>query len=295
MYESFYGLRERPFALTPDPAFLCLTRQHAMALTLLEYGLASHAGFCLVTGNVGSGKTTLIRHWLNRLDAADTVVGLITNTNRGFGKLLQWVCLAFGLEHRGLDDAALYETFVDFLVRQYALGKRVTLIVDEAQNLDAPQLEELRVLSNINADKHLVLQTFLVGQPELRETLRRPELRQFAQRISVEYHIGGLSIAEAHHYVRHRLQVAGGRVDLIQDDAVDVAHLGSAGVPRLINQLCDSALVYGFSDQLPQVGVETMLQVIRDRQRGGLWPVNVSAARARLAKAQKSQLLRSAT
>jgi len=277
MYETFYGLREKPFSLTPDPAFLYPTRQHLMALTMLEYGLANHAGFCLVTGEVGSGKTTLIRHWLNQLDKS-TTVGLISNTNRSFGKLLQWVCLAFGLEHQGKNDAELYETFVGFLVSQYGLGKRVTLIVDEAQNLDLAMLEELRVLSNINADKHLVLQTFLVGQPELRETLKQPALRQFAQRISVDYHLPVLSVVEAYHYVRHRLQVAGGSPDLIRGDAIHVAHTAAGGVPRLINQLCDTALVYAFSDQLPCVELKMMQQVIADRQRGGLWPVTAGSA-----------------
>lgn len=272
MYEEFYGLREKPFALNPDPAFLYPTRAHLMALTVLEYGLANHAGFCVVTGEVGCGKTTLIRHWLNQVEKTATV-GLITNTNRSFGKLLQWVCVAFGLAHAGKDDAALYETFVAFLVEQYGRGRRVTLIVDEAQNLDLPMLEELRVLSNINADKHLVLQTFLVGQPELRETLRQPALRQLAQRISVDYHLPALSVPDAYNYVRHRLDKAGGRADLIRGEAILEAHGAAGGVPRLINQLCDTALVYGFSEQLPHVDAELMRHVIADRRNGGLWPV----------------------
>ncbi len=272
MYEKFFGLHEKPFSLTPDPAFLYPTRTHLMALTLLEYGIANQSGFCVVTGEVGCGKTTLIRHWLNQLDAS-VVVGLISNTNRSFGKLLQWVCVAFGLEHAGKDDAALYETFVGFLVEQYGLGRRVTLIVDEAQNLDIQMLEELRVLSNINADKHMVLQTFLVGQPELRETLRQPALRQLAQRISVDYHLPVLSQMDAYSYVRHRLQVAGGSPDLVQGDAIRLAHAAAGGVPRLINQLCDTALVYAYSDQVPSVKAELMEQVISDRRQGGLWPI----------------------
>lgn len=280
MYETFYGLREKPFALTPDPAFLYPTRQHLMALTMLEYGLANHAGFCLVTGEIGSGKTMLIRRWLSQVGGS-TTVGLISNTNRSFGKLMQWVCLAFGLAHKGKDDAEMYETFVEFLVSQYGLGKRVTLIVDEAQNLDLSMLEELRVLSNINADKHLVLQTFLVGQPELRDTLKQPALRQFAQRISVDYHLPALSLIESYHYVRHRLEVAGGSPDLILGSAIQAAHAAAGGIPRLINQLCDTALVYAFSDQLASVEAETMRQVIADRRRGGLWPgVTAEAAKA---------------
>ena len=276
MYESFYGLRAKPFALTPDPAFLYLTRKHLMVLTLLEYGLTNQAGFCLVTGEVGSGKTTLIHHWINQIKG-DTVVGLISNTNRSFGKLLQWVCLAFGLEYRNKDDAELYDTFVSFLIQQYGMGKRVALFVDEAQNLSVDMLEELRVLSNINADMHLVLQTFLVGQPELRKTLKKPALRQFAQRISFDYHLTVLTASETHDYVRHRLKVAGGSPDLFDDEAIQCAYTAAAGVPRLINQLCDTALVYAFSDELPAVEASLMEQVVKDRQEGGLWPVKPKA------------------
>ena len=145
--------------------------------------------FLLITGEVGSGKTTLIRHLLGRLDK-DLTVGLISNTSRDSGRLLQWVCSAFGLDVAGKDDVALYHPFIDFVVEEYARGRRVLLIVDEAQNLGRNRLEELRVLSNVNVDKHLVLQTVLVGQPELRDMMRTPQLRQFAQRIGADYHIG---------------------------------------------------------------------------------------------------------
>ena len=169
MYESFYGLKEKPFALTPDPQFLYFAPPHRKALTMLEYSLASEAAFCLISGEVGSGKTTLIRHLLTNIEQT-TTVGLISNTSFNFGRLLQWICMSFGLEHSGKDEVALYELFTRFLIDEYAKGHKVVLIVDEAQNLGAVRLEELRVLSNINADKHLLLQTILVGQPELRGT-----------------------------------------------------------------------------------------------------------------------------
>jgi general secretion pathway protein A len=271
MYESHYGLREKPFTLVPDPAFLYPSRHHQFALMMLEYAVMNRASFSLLTGEVGAGKTLLIRRLLAQL-GEDVRVALISNTNRSFGKLLQWICLACELEYRGKDDLELYDLFVDFLLRQYTEGRRVLLIVDEAQNLDPLLLEELRVLSNVNADRHLVLQTILVGQPELRDTLRRADLRQFAQRISVDYHLPTLTLQEGRSYVAHRLRVAGGRPDLFDEAAIDLAWTRSGGVPRLLNQLCDIALVYGFAEQRQRIDLELMTQVIADRTVGGIFP-----------------------
>jgi general secretion pathway protein A len=271
LYEDFYGLREAPFTLTPDPAFLYRSRQHNFAFTLLRYGIVSRASFCLLSGEVGSGKTLLVRQLLSSLDQ-EICVGVIENTSRHFGRLLPWICLAFGLPHEGKDDPSLYRTFVEFVARERAAGRNVVLIVDEAQNLGPDMLEELRVLSNINIGRDAALQIFLVGQPELRDMLRLPQLRQFAQRISIDFHLEPLSLAEAHAYVRHRLTIAGGKPDLISAGAVDLLHALTAGVPRLINQLCDTALVYGFSDQRPSIDAELMAQVIADRTAGGVFP-----------------------
>ncbi len=188
MYQEFYKLRELPFQLTPDPAFLYLSRQHRFAMTLLRYGLASGTGFCLLTGEVGSGKTLLVRHLLKSLEEYVSV-GFIANTSRKLGRLLPWICLAYNLDYQNKDDTVLYQLFVNYVMREYAAGRRVVLIVDEAQNLSVEMLEELRVLSNINSDKHLVFQTFLVGQPELRDFLKLPQLRQFAQRICMDYQL----------------------------------------------------------------------------------------------------------
>jgi general secretion pathway protein A len=271
LYETFYKLREAPFTLTPDPAFLYRSRQHNFAFTLLRYGIVSRASFCLLSGEVGSGKTLLVRQLLGSLER-EICVGLIANTSRQFGRLLPWVCLAFGLPHEGKDDPALYRLFVEFVTREQAAGRSVVLIVDEAQNLGPEMLEELRVLSNLNTGKDTALQIFLVGQPELRDMLRLPQLRQFAQRISIDYHLMPLSLPEAHAYVRHRFTVAGGDPDLISAGAVDLVHASTAGIPRLINQLCDTALVYGFSDQRPSIDADLMAQVIADRTAGGVFP-----------------------
>jgi type II secretory pathway predicted ATPase ExeA len=269
MYEAFYGLREKPFSLMPDTQFLYRSPKHLVGLLMLEYGLLNQAGFVVLTGEVGCGKTLLIRQLLSRRDEA-IKVGVISNANHAFGNLLQWICLAYGLQYRGKCDAELYEMFASFLVTEQAAGRRVVLIVDEAQNLGPAKLEELRVLSNLNTDSHLLLQIILVGQPELREQLQRTELRQFAQRIGVDHHLPPLSTVEARRYIWHRLRVAGGRLGLIDLAAVDLVCTASRGVPRLINQLCDSALVYGYAERQRIVDRNLVLQVVRDRAAGGL-------------------------
>jgi general secretion pathway protein A len=269
MYESYYGLKERPFALTPDPQFIFLALPHRQALTYLEFSLAHDAGFCLITGEVGAGKTTLIHHLLKSVDRTVTV-GLVSNTSRNFGRLLQWVCMTFGLEHSGKDEVSLYDLFTRFLIDEYAKGHKVVLIVDEAQNLGPARLEELRVLSNINAGKHLLLQTILVGQPQLRALIRAPELLQFEQRIGADCHIGALSADEARHYVQHRLRVAGGCVSLFTHTAIKLAYQNSKGIPRLINHYCDRALVYGYADRAARIDHELMADAIEDRRSSGL-------------------------
>ena len=269
MYEAFYGFRERPFTLSPDPRFMYLAPPHRRALTVIEYALASEAPFCLISGEVGCGKTTLLRYLLSTL-SANYSVGLISNTSSDFGPILPWISNAFGLEHRHHDAVSLHQQFTDFLIAEYAKGHKVVLIVDEAQNLSAARLEELRVLSNINSDKHLVLQTMLVGQPELRDTIRSPQLRQLAQRIVADHHIEPLTLDDARIYVRHRLRRAGGKVSLFSNSAIQLAYQHSGGIPRLINQYCERALVYGYADSVRQISSELMQVAIQDRARNGL-------------------------
>jgi len=270
MYESFYGFREKPFSLLPDAGFLYLSGKHRMALTLLEYGLMNQAGFSVISGDIGTGKTTLIRRLLDQMDES-VRVGLIANTHPTFGDLLQWISLAFDLPHQGRSKVEMYQAFVDFVIGEYAKGRRTVLIVDEAQNMSAETLEELRMLSNINADKHQVLQVILVGQRELRDTLRRPDLVQFAQRIAVDYHLEPLTREETAEYISHRCTVAGGRPGLFTDQARDLVHEFTGGVPRLINLLCDTALVYGYAEQRDSIDAALIREVGRDRQQGGLF------------------------
>jgi general secretion pathway protein A len=272
MYEPHYGFDEKPFSLTPDPSFLYLGKKHRAALTMLQYGLLSNAGFSVVTGEIGSGKTTLIRQLLNEAQS-DLTIGLISNTHRSFGELLQWVLMAFGLEYRGLEKVELYEAFVEFVINEYAQGRRTVLIIDEAQNLAPETLEELRMLSNVNADKSLVLQLVLVGQPELRETLQSPSLTQFAQRVLVAHHLEALSQSEAVEYIQHRLRVAGGDPDLFDAKACQLLWYYARGVPRVINALADISLVYGYAAQVDRISGDLVREVIRDRRQGGVFAV----------------------
>lgn len=218
-----------------------MSQQHARALAALEYAVNNDAALSVVTGDVGAGKTTLVRQLLNQLDQSVTV-GLISNTHREFGNLMQSVALAFGVHFKGKDKVELYQDFTDFLVREYAAGRRTLLILDEAQNLDAETLEEVRLLTNINADDHTLLQLLLVGQTELQHLLKRRELRQLAQRINVMENLGPLNEKETVRYVQHRLTLAGGEPKLFHKNALRLIYWNSRGIPRVINSLCELAL-----------------------------------------------------
>ncbi len=271
MYESFYGLKEKPFTLLPDPDYLYLSPKHQRALTLLEYGMMNQAGFSVICGDTGAGKTTLIRRLLTEL-GDDTKVGLITNTHHSFGELLNWVLMAFGLDGDGKSKAQMHQIFIEFLIEQYAQNKHTVLIVDEAQNMSADTLEELRMLSNINADKDQVLQVILAGQPALRETLRRPELMQFAQRIAVDYYLESLSVEETQSYIEHRLSVAGAQHKIFTREACSAIYKYSGGTPRLINLLCDTALVYGFAEQSETISEQLVHDVVREQHSNSIIP-----------------------
>ena len=280
MYEAFYGFREKPFSIIPDPDFLYFSPKHRMALDLLEYGLVNQAGFNVITGEIGAGKTTLIRHLLTQM-GTDVSVGLVSNTYQSFNELLQQILYAFSLEYRGKDKIEMFHTLVDFLVRQYGHGKHSVLIIDEAQNLPAATLEELRMLTNVNADKAELLQVILVGQPSLRATLRHPDLEQFTQRIAVDYHLDALDQAETQHYIQHRIGIAGVSNPALFDEAACAAvYQHSQGVPRLINLLCDTALVYGFAEQKMGIDAALVHAVAADKQKGGISPLRSGRAAA---------------
>lgn len=271
MYEDFYGLSGKPFSLSPDADFLFLGKRHKRAVSLLEYGILTQAGFIVITGEVGAGKTTVVRRFLKNA-GDDVAVGVITHTGKSLSSLMGWVAQSFDINIDGIsgDEIKTYNRFVEFLLGQYAKRKRAILIIDEAQNLTAETLEELRMLSNVNNEKDQLLQIVLVGQPELLETLKRHDLRQFAQRISVHCHLDPLEPAETAAYIRHRLGIVGGSPDLFDDTACAVVHYFSGGVPRLINLLCDQAMVYGFSEDKLRMSVDIITEVVVDRARSGL-------------------------
>jgi type II secretory pathway predicted ATPase ExeA len=269
MYEQYYGLKERPFALLPDPSFLYMSKRHTTALTLLQYSIQNRQGFTVITGEVGCGKTTLINRLLDEV-GPELRVGLINFTHNNFGDMAEWIMMAFGLDYKGKSKVELYDDFVKFLIREYAAAHPVVLIVDEAQNMGAKGLEEVRMLSNVNAQKEYLLHLILVGQPELGELLQKPELRQLTQRISVAYNLTPFSTKDVAAYISHRLTVAGGRPDIFTPEAVRLIAAASDGIPRLVNTLCDLALVYGYSENHPTVDVPTIRGVLRDRVRMGL-------------------------
>ncbi len=269
MYEEFYGLREKPFSILPDPSYLYLSKVHQRALVLLEYSLFSGQGFTILSGEVGSGKTTLI----NRLTAGledGARVGVMSFTHSSQNEIVEWVAMTFGLEYKGKTLAQLYETFMQFLVEEYAAGRKVVLIVDEAQNLGLAGLETLRMLSNVNARQEYLLHMILVGQPELRGLIKAPQLKQLLQRVSVAYHLSPMTEQEARHYIRHRIEQAGGDPGIISDQAAKLLVAASDGVPRMINTVCDLALVYGYSAGRNPVDVRIVRSVIEDRAKMGL-------------------------
>lgn len=272
MYQAFYGLTEKPFSLLPDPDFLYPSRQHQMALALLEYGIEGQAGFTVITGDIGTGKTTLIRQLLDRV-SADLTVGLITNSHQTFGELLHWILEAYGQEvQQPNSKVGMYRQFTDFVITEYAKQRRTVLIIDEAQNLSVDTLEELRMLSNINSEKDLVLQVVLVGQHQLRDILKRPDMVQFAQRIATDYHLGALDEKETEGFIRHRIEKAGGSTTLFDDEACRRVFTHTGGVPRLINLLCDTALIYGYAENMETINANLIDEVAEEKQRGGLFP-----------------------
>lgn len=267
MYESFYGLNERPFHIVPNPAYLYLSPKHQNALLYLEYGLMESVGFILLTGEIGIGKTTLIRHILNQL-GSDMEVAVIFNTNVSSDQLLSLILQELEIVPEDGNKAKKLDTLYNFLIEKYAEKKRVLLVIDEAQNLSEEALEEVRMLSNLQSDDHMLLQIMLVGQPELKAKLKNPSLAQLTQRIAVNYHLSALTREETGLYIDYRLEKAGGRPNLFTTEAVDIIYQASGGIPRSINLICDAALVYGFADELDTIDTSIIEQVMQDK--GGM-------------------------
>jgi general secretion pathway protein A len=272
VYEAYYGLHSNPFSLVPDPGFLFLGRKHKVALSLLEYGLLNRAAFTVITGQPGTGKTTLLNAILDRSER-EVTLGVLSHTHAGLGSLLPWVLMTFGLDGKGMDSVELYRTFARFLAQEHTRHRRVVLVVDEAQNLGSAMLEELRLLSNLNDGRRQTLQIILSGQPALHLLLRRSELLQLAQRIAVDYHLEPLGEEETPEYICHRIAVVGRSAKLLTDLACHTVHRLTGGNPRLINQICDISLAYGFAEQTPWITAATVIKAATDRRANGILPL----------------------
>ncbi len=263
-YLEHFGLKTRPFSLAPDPGCIYWSPAHTRAWTMLEYGVMTCAPVTLVTGDVGAGKTTLLRHLIES-SGPELTVGLVTNAHGSRGELLQWVLQALGLEFgSGEGYVAQFDRLQKFLIGEYAAGRRVVLIFDEAQNLSRESLEELRMLTNINSGPDELLQLVLAGQPELRDMVRRPDMTQFAQRVAAAAHLGPMSPGEVRAYIRHRTEAAGGGAGLFDDAAITTIAKVTHGVPRLVNQLAEMALLYAFAAELETVDHDNVQAILDD-------------------------------
>jgi len=278
MYERFYNLRERPFALSPDPEYLFLSRAHSEALDSIRYGIESRAGFIVVTGEIGAGKTTLLQTVLQRLDDR-TVIARVVNTMLEARELLDAIALDFGLTDVNKSKPVLLRDLGLFLVDQRRQGRRPLLVIDEAQNLSPQALEEVRLLSNLETEKSKLLQILLAGQPNLRDKIASPELEQFRQRIAVSYHLRPLADGETEAYINFRLKHAAlGEPLRFPSDACNLIHEVTAGVPRLINVLCDAALVFGYAEERRTIDRAMIEEVIAELEETGIVRRPVAAA-----------------
>src|SRR3954466_7985086 len=295
MYERFYQLRERPFALSPDPEYLYPSRVHQEALSYLRYGLETQAGFVVITGEIGSGKTTLLQTLLRNLDS-QTTVGRIVNTMLEPRELLETIMIDFGLAPSGKSKPLLLRDLAQYLVDQRLAGRLVLLVIDEAQNLSLAALEELRMLSNLETEKSKLLQIVLVGQPNLRDKLAAPELEQLRQRITVSYHLTPLDAEETHNYINHRLRHAALATPLeFPREATDLIHARSRGVPRIINVICDAALVFGYAEERRTFDAPMIREVLTELEATGVLPADTGSSLAAGASAPPAAAVRTQT
>lgn len=284
MYEDFYGLSSKPFQLNPDPAFYFASKQHRRAKAYLDYGVLRNEGFIVITGEVGAGKTTVVRGLLDSLDASKVVAGNVVSTQLEAEDTLRMVAAAFGVRTKDTSKADVLMALEAFLVGQTVQGKRCLLIVDEAQNLTAAAVEELRMLSNFQFGNQALLQSFLVGQPEFRDIMQHPQMQQLRQRVIAACHIGPLDPEETQGYIEHRLKCAGstGRPQF-EPEAFAAIHEASGGIPRRINAICDRMLLLGFLNEKETLTAEdatTVAQEIREESgSGGLRTVVAPGAR----------------
>ena len=284
MYERFYNLRERPFSLSPDPDYLYPSRVHTEALNYLRYGIEGHAGFVVITGEIGSGKTTLLQTALRGLDRRTSVARLM-NTMLDARELIEAVMLDFGIEPQpGASKPHLLRDLGRYLVQQRSAGRLALLIIDEAQNLSLPALEEVRMLSNLETEKSKLIQIVLVGQPNLNDVLARPELEQLRQRITVRYHLRPLDTGETAAYINHRLKKAAIAAPVVfPQEATDLIGRYSEGLPRKINVIADAVLLFGYGEDKKTVDAPLVSEVIEELEASGVLVAPASASEPRRA------------
>ena len=288
MYESYFHLSGKPFQLNPDPSFYFGSRGHKRAFAYLEYGLYQSEGFIIITGEVGAGKTTIVRSLLEQLDAAKVVAAQLVSTQLEADDLLRAVAMAFGLPALGLDKATILASLETFLGKVTSEGKRALLVVDEAQNLSPRAVEELRMLSNFQYGDQALLQSFLVGQPELRDLMQSPQMQQLRQRVIASYHLGPLDSSETQGYIEHRLRHVGWADDPKFDPACFPSiHSATGGIPRRINTLCNRLLLAAFLSERHELVADDVHAIVDElkEELGGEGPlssVRVSAGAPRV-------------
>ncbi|WP_326540104.1 XrtA/PEP-CTERM system-associated ATPase [Pseudorhodoferax sp.] len=265
MYESFFGLTSKPFQLNPDPNFFFGSKQHRRAKAYLEYGVSRNEGFIVITGEIGAGKTTVLRSLIDGLHGTNVIAGHLVTTQLGAEDTLRMVGAAFGFRVKDVPKSELLITLEAFLISQTSKGKRCLLIVDEAQNLSPRAVEELRMLSNFQFGNQALLQSFLIGQPEFREILQRPEMEQFRQRVAATCHIGPLDVDETKSYIEHRLKCAGATDKPTFDPgAFEGIFKASGGIPRRVNSVCDRLLLLGYLSGRTHLTTEDVAEVAKE-------------------------------
>jgi general secretion pathway protein A len=265
MYEAFYHLRAKPFQLSPDPNFFYGSKGHKRAMSYLEYGLHQGEGFIVITGEIGAGKTTLVRHLFKKLQGENLVAAQLVSTQLDADDMLRMVAAAFGLPHEENNKATLLKRLENFLVNCQNLGKRALLIVDEAQNLSPRAVEELRMLSNFQSQEKSLLQSFLLGQPEFRYTMASEGMQQLRQRVTASYHLGPMDQQETREYIEHRMRTVGWNHDPeFTPDAFAAIHEYAAGIPRKINTLCDRLLLMGYLEELHEINAAAVNEVVTE-------------------------------
>lgn len=290
MYEQYYGLSANPFQLRPDPSFFFSSKVHKRASAYLEYGLSHGEGFIVITGEVGAGKTTLVRNLFRNLQSENIVAAQIANTHLDADDTLRMVAASFGLAHEGANKATLLTRLEQFLRQCEKQGKRALLVVDEAQNLSPNTVEELRMLSNFQGDDRSLLQTFLLGQPEFREILLSGNMQQLQQRVIATYHLGPMDAPETRAYIEHRLHTVGWRGDpAFSDDAFAAIYDFTGGIPRKINTLCDRLLLLGYLEEMHTFTSTEVNEVISDIQKEFVLPVEKTTEKALPAAARNEQ------